>query len=256
MMTTNPKQSDPFMRRPLILAISLPLLMLTAYLIWQFVFHTHYHMEGVIVDELGTPLDGVSVHIDQSRFNSSKWPNGADYTYNVIEADRSFSVDVNLGLLEGASLSFYKKDYDSVRNIIPDKSRTVGMRIVLRRQLQWDPPGTDKTTGPLDQRHWPESIPPNARVIATSSPLQVTVTPVDGTYVLLSRTGEIVYVIRAYAGSEKIGFRIDHNQELRSFHPGLDFPLDLSKGSYEWRLYSTATRLPSTSTKPAAKPRP
>ena len=238
------------MRRQLIPAACVLVAMLVGWLVWQFVFHTHYHMEGVIVDELGAPLDGVSVHIQQSRFNASKWPNGADYTYHDTEADRSFSVDVNLGLLEGINVSFYKKDYDSVRYIIPERSRMVGMRIVMRRQLQWDPAGSDNTTGPVDKRIWPKIIPRDARVVATSTQPQPTTAPVDGTYVLVSKTGEIFCVRRFYRGSE-IGFLIEAGN-LCSVPSTMGSDLVENGAPYEWRLYSTATRLPPT----PAKPRP
>jgi hypothetical protein len=237
------------MRRQLIPAACVLVAILIILQIWQFWFHKRYHFEGVIVDEQGNQLDGVCVGITLVR-PKFPWPKES-FERRSIQVNSRFSIDVDIERLDGVSLDFGKQSYDSVTEITPDKSRMVGMKIVLRRQLQWDPPSGDNRTGPLDQRRWPKSVPSNTRVIATSMQPRATTAPVDGTYVLVSKTGEIFSVRRFYQGSE-IGFMIEAGN-LCSVPSTMGSSLVQDGAPYEWRLYSTATRLPPASTKPAGR---
>ena len=213
-------------------------------------YHRRIHFEGVIVDEQGNQLDGVFVGINYVR-QELPWPKER-FESDSIQVDGSFSVDVDIGRLDGVALDFGKQGYDHVSGICAAQPRMLGMRIVLYRSFQWDPAGGDSRVGLLDENYWPKVVPVNTQVIVSSVQPRTTKTPVDGTYVLVSEKGEIASVERFYKGSD-IGFRTDTLGELCSIPTWVPKGLAQDGRCYEWRLYSTATRLPPASTKPATK---
>lgn len=136
---------------------------------------------------------------------------------------------------------------------LPPSSTDGPVRVLLRKELLWDPPVKDDgllSIGPAIQLT-PKAPLAGAKVLAGSDAENIIIAAVDGTYIVVNKDNNVVYCFRAFKG-QAVGFADMGREYVRGkyvefVHSGIRGPMGwkASNGPYKLYLYREAKPLPA-----------